>query len=439
MSFVDFKEVTSDNAGSATRYGGNDTKELMRIFNGKVVPSRRVRILNEWCWVDHFDMKPPGATPSNPPDANASRLYVDPTDFRIRIKKTDGSIRDIENIIIPDSALLQITDKSKLPTDTMYESDNNTLGDHFLEFGDISVPSNPAAGNVRLFMDSATGELSVRKTAGTTVSLETGGGGGGGGDVFLNQANTFGDFNSTFRSSRILMRNPANTFGYTIVASAIAAARNLTLPLLTANDQVTCDAHPTTFTGKTINVDTNTIKHSTNNNLGDLLIGNATQYIRLARGTASQLLGVNSAGTDVGWVSTIASQNINASSNTITDTSIATGDILKSNGTKFVRMARGTALQVLRTNSGATDLEYASLDSERIGKSTASGNGTTTVFNIAHGIGANPTYAIVSVAASGTANPGYSYTTDATNIIVTFNPAPTSGTNNVVIYWIAVA
>ena len=35
------------------------------------------------------------------------------------------------------------------------------------------------------------------------------------------------------------------------------------------------------------------------------------------------------------------------------------GDLLKNNGTKFVRMPRGTANQVLRVNSAGTDLEYA--------------------------------------------------------------------------------
>lgn len=62
---------------------------------------------------------------------------------------------------------------------------------------------------------------------------------------------------------------------------------------------------------------------------------------------------------------TVAFNNktINATNNTITDTSIAVGDLLKSNGTKFVRFARGTSLQVLRVNVGGTDLEYATLNS----------------------------------------------------------------------------
>ena len=133
---------------------------------------------------------------------------------------------------------------------------------------------------------------------------------------------------------------------------------------------------------------------------------------------------------------TLTNKTVNTTDNTITATSQATGDILKNNGTKFVRMARGTGLQVLRTNSGATDLEFASLDSERAGKSTASGNGSTTVFTIAHGLGATPGYAFVDCSSHAIAR---TWTVDGTNITVTFASAPSSGTNNVIIYWRVVA
>lgn len=57
----------------------------------------------------------------------------------------------------------------------------------------------------------------------------------------------------------------------------------------------------------------------------------------------------------------LTNKTINATDNTITDTSQALGDILKNNGSKFVRFPRGTSLQVLRVNAGATDLEYATI------------------------------------------------------------------------------
>lgn len=122
--------------------------------------------------------------------------------------------------------------------------------------------------------------------------------------VYTDQANSYGSaVMQTFRSQNIRIANPAVSFYYRFVTSAIAAGRDITLPLLTTNDQFTFDAHTTTLTNKTLN----------------------------------------------------------ATDNTITDTSTAAGDIFKSNGTKFTRLPRGTANQILRVNSAGTDLEYGAL------------------------------------------------------------------------------
>ena len=70
------------------------------------------------------------------------------------------------------------------------------------------------------------------------------------------------------------------------------------------------------------------------------------------------------------------------------------------------------------------------------GKATLSGNGTTTTFNIAHGLSTTPTSPIVTPG-SAAANGAYHVTADATNISVVYSAAPASGTNNVVLYWSA--
>jgi hypothetical protein len=54
---------------------------------------------------------------------------------------------------------------------------------------------------------------------------------------------------STFQSSNLKIRNPANTFEYSIVGSAIAANRNLTLPLITSDDTVATLGTNQTFSG----------------------------------------------------------------------------------------------------------------------------------------------------------------------------------------------
>lgn len=65
----------------------------------------------------------------------------------------------------------------------------------------------------------------------------------------------------------LTIRNPADTFSYTITPSAIAATRTLTLPLLTGNDTFVTEAHTQTLTNKTINASSNTISNIVNANV----------------------------------------------------------------------------------------------------------------------------------------------------------------------------
>lgn len=76
------------------------------------------------------------------------------------------------------------------------------------------------------------------------------------------------------------------------------------------------------------------------------------------------------------------------------------------------------------------------LTAENTGIATASGNGSTTVFNIAHNIGSPPT---VYTATCLSHTNVFTTSADSTNVIVTFTTAPPSGTNNVKIYWRAIA
>jgi hypothetical protein len=251
-----------------------------------------------------------------------------------------------------------------------------------------------------------------------------------------------------------------------------------------------------TLLSKTISVNSNTVT-ATSQALGDILINNGTQFIRLARGTNGQVL--TATATTINWAAPASStgasttvantwtaaqtfndtflvlrnpantfsvtmgagaqtaartftfpvtasdtiqllaatqtptnKTISLTNNTVNDTSIATGDLAKSNGTKFVRFAKGTANQVLTTNSGATDLAWSSFNSETTGTALASGTGSATLFNIAHSLGSTPYSCFVQCYSHSTA---FTYAFDATNIAVTFVTAPPSGTNNVKFTW----
>lgn len=54
---------------------------------------------------------------------------------------------------------------------------NDDFGAFYLDIDDIAVPADPVASVRRLFVDTATGKLSVRTNASTTISLEEQGGG----------------------------------------------------------------------------------------------------------------------------------------------------------------------------------------------------------------------------------------------------------------------
>jgi len=124
--------------------------------------------------------------------------------------------------------------------------------------------------------------------------------------------NDWGAFMQTFRNQNIQFRNPANSFNYIWNTSAIVADRNITIPLLTTDDTIVFTTHTQTLLNKTltspiitamsIDTDTNTIKHSTTNNAGDLLVNTGTKWDRKARGTANQVFVMNATGTDTTWI-----------------------------------------------------------------------------------------------------------------------------------------
>jgi hypothetical protein len=117
--------------------------------------------------------------------------------------------------------------------------------------------------------------------------------------------------------------------------------------------------------------------------LGVQYVNASGYFAAVPIGTAGQVLAVNGGATGYQWstagagdvtlngVQTLTNKTINATDNTITDTSTAAGDLLKSNGTKFVRIARGAANTSLRVNSGGTDLVYGLIQNAHVDTAAA--------------------------------------------------------------------
>lgn len=128
--------------------------------------------------------------------------------------------------------------------------------------------------------------------------------------------NDWGDYLQTFRHQKFKLMNPANTFGYIFNSSTIAANRNVTLPLLTADDTLVTLNATQTLTNKTltsptissmiINTNENTIKHGTTNNTGDLMVNTGAKFDRFARGNANQVPIMNATGTGLTWIDSSA-------------------------------------------------------------------------------------------------------------------------------------
>lgn len=177
-------------------------------------------------------------------------------------------------------------------------------------------------------------------------------GGGGGGDMLLGTAQTVTAL-KTFNTGTLAVRNPANTFSYSILGSAITAARTVTMPLLTANDVFTFNAATQTLTNKTVNGVTLSTAQGTTN----FLRGDGTYAVPSGGGsgtvTSASVVGAN------GFAGTVAT----ATTTPAITISTTVNGLLKGNGTAISAAVAGTdyvvpsaltsLLPVQTTNTGS--------------------------------------------------------------------------------------
>jgi hypothetical protein len=90
-----FKEVTTESEGSTSKYGSNQHREVFRMFNGTVVPSRLVQMANPWRWVDTFEIQSIAAAP-DVPSASRIRVFLDAADGKLKLKKSNGTVLSLE-------------------------------------------------------------------------------------------------------------------------------------------------------------------------------------------------------------------------------------------------------------------------------------------------------------------------------------------------------
>jgi hypothetical protein len=94
---------------------------------------------------------------------------------------------------------------------------------------------------------------------------------------------------------------------------------------------------------------------SANAAAGRVLVSDGASFSYKQALTGGLLLGTTSTQTMTG------TGNIEVWNNYLTDNGMASGDLVKSNGTKFVRFATTTALSYVKVNAAGTDLEWSTM------------------------------------------------------------------------------
>ena len=155
--------------------------------------------------------------------------------------------------------------KTALPASVLHNDQNNSLGAFYQDLTQIGVPGNPASGVRRIFVDSATGKLSVRTDAGTTVDLESAGGGGSwdpaAAETLTNKTIVFANNTLTNVASTNTAQtfSAVKTFSSAPVISSITNTGTLTLP--TSTDTLVGRATTDTLTNKTVSGASNTLSN----------------------------------------------------------------------------------------------------------------------------------------------------------------------------------
>ena len=110
--------------------------------------------------------------------------------------------------------------------------------------------------------------------------------------------------NTTYWDNRLKFFNPLATKSISIRTLAVLNNYDFTIPLLTSNDEIVGLITAQQLQNKTIHIDANTIKHSTTNALGDILVYDGIKYSRVAMGsTPGYVLGIKSDLSGLEWIS----------------------------------------------------------------------------------------------------------------------------------------
>lgn len=429
MSYTDFKEVINVDPGDSTHYGSDQLKEIVQIFNNKIVASRRPNIKNPWRFSDRIEIMAAPSIPTAPTATNFINLFLDPNDFHLKSQDSTGTLNDLQAFSLDTNILAynavgsnvagdilknnatkyvrfprgaQDTVLTASSTDLVYQKivDANVAVGAAIGWSKVSKTGSVLhdIANASTLSTAINGQVPTWNSGASRWDPATPPGSGTGEANTASNVGTAGIGVWKQKTAVNLEFKKINPASSKISVVDNTGASQVDLDVVEANVTISNLAGtlsnaqtPTTPTGKTYGIDTNTIKHSTTNAQGDIMAYDATstKYIRIPRGTNNQLL--QSSASDISWV------------------------------TRTIPTAFG-------------------------GVAVFSGDGTTKVFNIAHGAGTTPTKYSVTFASTNAGQgqtvptdhqgPQFWVTADATNLVLNYTgTAPTTGTNNLSFAW----
>jgi hypothetical protein len=141
-----------------------------------------------------------------------------------------------------------------------------------------------------------------------------------------------------FPSDKLIFTDPQEDNTVTVKIPSMSVNRNINLvpSNVINNDEVLYRTTVQEVEGKVISASSNTIQNLDTSNLA----------------SGSNILTTTN-------TKEMTNKTINTTTNNLTATSIVTGDLLRSDGSKFVRFPRGAANQVLTMNSGGTNFQWS--------------------------------------------------------------------------------
>jgi hypothetical protein len=293
-------------------YSGTTTYSAYAAIRAEIVDNTAVTFdgsLNfytakEGVLIESFSLTNEGAqdllaitAPAGNPAAGWNRMYVDVADDALKIKKSSGTVVNLESVGVLDS-LTDVVITTPAATQILAYNGTNWVNtpasapgahrtthisggaDSFIKGDDLVASTlylqdiaDPASDAQRIWIEDATANLKYWSDEGSPVkhtverqankNIASGYAGLDAGSriakaqdvstsVYTDQANAYGDFAQTFHDDRLVINNPAGGAGYVITAGAIAATRILNLPVITGTDTLVVTNLAQTLLAKTL-------------------------------------------------------------------------------------------------------------------------------------------------------------------------------------------